>query len=295
MEMHCGLREMYVWDKQQKVSLPIVVLYPTSEPEATLYFGPYPVNAAIDAKPSTSEMPLVVVSHGNGSTPWVFRDLARHLAKSGFAVALPEHIGNCRSDNTLAHTLANLENRPRHVSLAIDAVISDLILSTAVRATGVGIIGHSIGACTALTVAGGKPVAGAHETRDGEPKKVTAQTDKRIAALVLLSPASFWFYEGSLRNVRVPILIRTGGLDKITPASPHAELVIEGVADRSLVQHQSIIGAGHHSVMSRFPDSLVNPDFPPSQDPPGFDREAYQPTLFGDIKGFLCAKLCAGS
>jgi predicted dienelactone hydrolase len=291
MPIHCGLRALSVWDTVQKANVPVTVLYPANDPETSVNFGPYSIEAAVDATPTLCDLPLVVLSHGNGSTPWAFRDLAKHLAKSGFAIALPEHTGNSRNDNTLAQTLANLENRPRHITLTIDAVLADVLLCTAIRRSGVGIIGHSIGAYTALTVAGGHPWAGAHETKDGKPAQVVAQQDKRISALALLMPACFWFPENSLRDVRLPVLIRTGTMDKITPASPHADLIIEGVADPSLVEHQSISGAGHHSAMSKFPAALTSPDFPPSQDPAGFERELYQPTLFADIERFLRAKL----
>jgi len=39
--------------------------------------------------------------------------------------------------------------------------------------------------------------------------------------------------------------------------------------------------------MSRFPPELTKPDFPPSQDPEGFNREDIQPTLLADISDFL--------
>ena len=49
------------------------------------------------------------------------RPIALHLARAGFVVALPEHPGNNRSDNSLANTAVNLANRPRHVRLVLDA------------------------------------------------------------------------------------------------------------------------------------------------------------------------------
>jgi dienelactone hydrolase len=110
--------------------------------------------------------------------------------------------------------------------------------------------------------------------------------DDCVRSLVLLMPATFWFIPGSLKEVRVPILMRTGKKDAITPAS-HADTVKGGVFDASLVEHKVISGAGHFSVMSKFPPELTRPDFPPSQDPEGFYREEIQPTLFADIVDFL--------
>lgn len=44
---------------------------------------------------------LVLISHGSGGLPFVYRSIARHLARSGFIVGLPEHPHNNRNDNCL--------------------------------------------------------------------------------------------------------------------------------------------------------------------------------------------------
>jgi dienelactone hydrolase len=80
---------------------------------------------ALDAPPADGVWPLVVISHGNSGTPWAYRQLAKHLVLAGFVVALPAHTGNTRLDNSLAGTAANLANRPRHLTLAIDAVLAE--------------------------------------------------------------------------------------------------------------------------------------------------------------------------
>jgi predicted dienelactone hydrolase len=135
-------------------------------------------------------------------------------------------------------------------------------------------------------VAGGQPWAAARESLDGKPYPVRVIPDQRVDSLVLLTPAAFWFISESLREVRVRILMRTGERDEITPAS-QAEIVIHGVFDASLVEHKLIPGAGHFSVMSTFPPEMIHPDFPPSQDPKGFDREEIQASLHAEITDFL--------
>jgi fermentation-respiration switch protein FrsA (DUF1100 family) len=109
--------------------------------------------------------------------------------------------------------------------------------------------------------------------------------------LVLLNPATFWFIAGSLRPVQVPILIRTGEKDDVTPIE-HAHKIIEGVAEPSLVEHKDIPGGGHFAFMSKFPPEMTRPNFKPSQDPEGFDRESIQPALFADVTAFLRRTLC---
>lgn len=67
---------------------------------------------------------------------------------------LPEHPGNNRADNTIAGTIANLVNRPRHIRLLIDAAFDNLVIGPALLRDKVALIGHSMGGYTALAVAG---------------------------------------------------------------------------------------------------------------------------------------------
>jgi len=282
-----GCRLTHVRDAMQGVDLPLALMYPTDVAPTTRQLGPYEVTVAWDAPPAGVDLPLVVLSHGNNGSPWTLRDLAMHLACAGFVVALPEHLGNSRSDSSLAGTLANLRNRPRHVSLAIDAVLADEVLGAHVRHGPVAVGGISIGGYTALAAAGARAWCGPHESPDRRPQAVDVTPDARIAALVLLAPATFWFAAPeALRDVTQPILLRSGSLDTITPAL-HAERVLGGVADAARVEHEAVPGAGHFSFLSMFPPTMARPDFPPSQDPPGFDRRAYQPRLFADVEDFL--------
>jgi predicted dienelactone hydrolase len=286
MNPSCGCRQVEVQDTVQGATIPLALLYPALGVEATEHFGPYALDVARDAPPLDGTWPLVLVSHGNGGTPWAYREMARHLVQAGFVVALPAHTGNTRNDNQLAGTAANLANRPRHVSLSIDAALADPVLGSHIAATGVGVIGHSIGGYTALAAAGGKPWTGPQERKGAEPSPVPVTPDARIRSLVLLNPATFWFIGESLRAVHLPILLRTGGKDALTPAE-HARAVINGVADAALVEHEEIAGAGHFAFMSKFPPEMTRPNFPPSQDPPGFDRQAIQPAFFADLVEFL--------
>jgi predicted dienelactone hydrolase len=284
MSFTVGLRSVDLFDEKQGVAIPLTVLYPSRAEERAERFGPYAISAARDAEMEGEGHPLVVISHGNGSSPWTFRGLAHRLASDGFVVAMPEHPGNSRSDNSVAHTLANLENRPRHVRLVIDAVLAAFSGSPKVA-----VIGHSIGAYTALAIAGGNPSCTPHESADGISHPVEVVHDPRVAALVLLAPAAVWFTpDGSLDAVRVPVLLRTGEHDEDAPAF-HGEIVRRGV--RGPVDAREVPNAGHFSFQSPFPPEMVRPGFPPAHDPSGFDRAAYQPILHAEILAFLSAHL----
>lgn len=291
-DMTIGCRALDVVDAVQGARVPVWVLYPARAPERLEHFGPYPLAVAIDAPVEGDGLPLVVISHGNNGSPWTYRGLAVHLARAGFVVALLEHPGNSRSDGSLAGTPANLENRPRHVRVVLDAVFADEHLGKRL-APAVGVIGHSIGGYTALAVAGGRPSALPHEVPEGQARAVPVERDPRVRALVLLAPASVWFIpEGALAGVDVPILMRTAEHDAHAPAM-HAEIILRGVPDPRRIDHRVVQGAGHFSFQSPFPPAMTRPEFPPSQDPAGFDRAAFQPVLHAEIEAFLRASLAS--
>lgn len=290
MTVSCGCRLLDVDDTVQQATIPLALLYPAEAPETTEQFGPYTLEVARDALAVGGPYPLVVVSHGNSGTPWAYRELAQHLVRAGYIVALPAHTGNTRHNNNRANTAANLANRPRHISLVIDAAYGHPALAGRLLANRVAVIGHSIGGYTALAVAGGKPWTGPYERKTKPPQPVPVTPDARVRALVLLAPATAWFRPESLRAVRAPILMITGDRDVNTPVE-HALNVLGGVADRTQVVHKVFEGAGHFSFMSKFPAEMTKPEFHPSQDPPGFDRADIQQELFADIGKFLAAAL----
>ena len=228
--------------------------------------------------------PIVAISHGSGGSHQLYSTVARQLAARGFAVVLPEHPGNNRNDNHLAGTLQNLQDRPRHLVLAMDAVRADAEAGPRVDPARAAVVGHSIGGYTALALAGGHAWS---ERR--EPVAVTP--DPRVRALVLLAPATPWFLAPqALRAVNVPILLLEGEHDSVTPTW-HGDLVQHGVADPAKVTRRTVPGAGHFSFLTPFPPAMVRPDFAPGNDPPGFDRAAFHRVLPLEVSAFLEARL----
>jgi len=285
--MTAGCRAVEVRDEGTGTAFPALVLYPSGAPERPTRLGPYRLDVAMDGPVADGAFPLVVVSHGSGGSHLAYRTLAAHLARRGFVVALPEHPRNNRDDDTLAGTDTLLAERPRQASLAIDRVYADAALGPHLLPDTVAVVGHSMGGYTALALAGGEPTAFAHETPDRQPRAVPVTPDPRVKALVLLAPATPWFMApGALRNVRVPILMRTAERDPHTPGW-QAEIVERGLAEGVPLDHRVIPNAGHFSFLAPFPAEMTNPAFPPSQDPPGFDRERFHQELNAEIEAFL--------
>jgi len=259
-------------------AVPALVFYPTGEPERAEALGPFPVEVALDAAPDPGGHPLVVISHGTGGSHLLHRGLAAHLARAGYVVAVPEHPFNNRNDNQLGGTAEILANRPKHVRQVVDWASEEFDIGQ------VAVVGHSLGGYTALAVAGGKPTAFPHETPDRLPHPVEVAPDDRVGAIVLLAPATPWFAEeGALAEVTVPVLLLSAEHDEHTPPW-HAEIVI-GALPRT--EHRKVLGAGHYSFLTPFPEHLTSPTFPPSQDPEGFDRPAFHEELNAEVLDFL--------
>jgi len=282
-----GLRNVEVPDPLTAGSIPLLILYPTDAAEQAETLGPYTLSAARNAPVAAGAFPLVVISHGTGGSPLVYRTLAAHLARNGFVVSLPEHPRNNRNNNELAGTAAILANRPRHLRLVADWAFLDGALAATLQPGTFSIIGHSLGGYTALAAAGGAPTAFPHETPDRTSRPIEVVPDPRVNALVLLAPASPWFMApGALSAVRVPILMITAEKDPHTPPE-HGQIIRDGLPSQTPLVHSVVPNAGHFSFLSPFPQAMIAPSFPPSQDPPGFDREQFHHHLNAEILAFL--------
>lgn len=269
------------------VDFPVVVMYPALAAEAPHALGPFRVDVAADAPIAPGEFPLVVISHGKGGSHLLYRGLAIHLARHGYVVCLPEHPFDNRNDNSLSGSVATLSNRPRHLRTVVDWAYAAAPFAARLKPDCVAVIGHSMGGYTALALAGGRPTSTSFDVPAGPPVTLEVARDDRVRALVLLAPATPWFMrENALSQVTLPILMLSAEKDAYTPAF-HAEVVLNGVADKSQVRHRIVDGAGHFSFLAPFPEAMRSGAFPPSQDPQGFDRERFHVALNAEVLDFL--------
>ena len=286
---YVGYRTLAVPDPELLLTaVPVAVLYPTTTPGRATTVGLYQLEVAPDAPIAAGPWPLVLLSHGTGSSGLVHRNLAYFLARQGFVVGLPEHPHNNRDDNAWANTRQNLVARPRHLQLALGALLADPALAQALKPNAVALIGHSLGAYTALALAGGQPWSQPSDSPDGVARAIPVPAaDARVRALVLLAPAVPWFAApGALAAVALPILLLVGGQDEFLPPA-HANIIRWGVPDPAEVALRVVENAGHYSFLTPFPAARVSPDFPPSQDPPGFDRARFHEVFYEEVLVFL--------
>jgi predicted dienelactone hydrolase len=193
--------------------------------------------------PYRYKLPLILISHGLGGDRTTFAYLAEHLATYGFAVAVPEHPGsNASQVQALLNGLANkvippeeLIDRPLDIKYLLDVLEKDFGEQINVRQ--VGILGQSLGAYTALVVAGAKlnwnslaaNCANLDDswnlslliqclTLDLPPSKINLRDERIVAAIAINPLTSAIFGRTGLNKVKIPLMMVSGSDDPVTPA-----------------------------------------------------------------------------
>lgn len=131
------------------------VWYPTKASEAPFKAGPFVIAAARGAEIAEgAPFPAVLLSHGRRGSPLGHRDLAAHLARDGFIVIAPTHVGDTSGELHASPRPQQqiLVDRPRQARLAIDRILSDRRFSEKIDATRIGAIGFSAGGYTVLAL-----------------------------------------------------------------------------------------------------------------------------------------------
>ncbi len=280
MNYFVGRKTIRTPDDVENINFETWLLYPSTDKSQNIKIGPYSINACPDGKMAKGKFPLVVISHGGGGSHLLYRTVAQHLAKNGYIVAMPEHYGNNRNDNSLEGQNRNLTLRTRHIRLVIDALFSGPELMGYIDSRQVFMVGYSMGGCTALAIAGAVPWS-------MEREQIEVTHDERVKALVLFAPAATWFqHPDSFNHVKLPMLVFSAEHDTLTPYW-QADLIKQNIKNPALVTVKTVKNAGHLSFLAPFPESMRNKNFPPSQDPDGFDREAFHETLKAEILDFF--------
>ncbi|PZU93217.1 MAG: dienelactone hydrolase [Pseudanabaena sp.] len=198
--------------------------------------------------------PVIVISHGLASNRATFTYLSEHLASYGYGVAVLEHPGTGTQDFGAflrgfgkTTNLRDMYLRPLDVKYLLDDLEGRAQTSTSIKdkldLQNVGLIGHSLGGYTVLTLGGAKlnfdsiksacTVPEPNVTSFNlsklvqcrainlEPKEYNLK-DNRIKAIFTLNPigGSTIFQREGTRNLNVPVMIFASGDDVIAPAVP---------------------------------------------------------------------------
>ena len=107
-----GFAELSVANGEQK-PLVVGVWYPTSAAAQDHQLGAYVQSVAPDGPLAGERLPLIVMSHGNGSSYTNHHDTALALAKAGFVAVTVSHTGDTYDDQSRAlFIIVNIYCRP---------------------------------------------------------------------------------------------------------------------------------------------------------------------------------------
>jgi predicted dienelactone hydrolase len=296
---HAGITRITV---QDVVPFDALVAYPTDVAEVPFQDGPYTIAASRDAPIAAgARFPVVLFSHGGGGTikaggsPVPYAGLLTSLAREGFVVVAPFHSGSKRPREAL-------EDRPRQIHKALDAMLADPRFATHADPNRLGMMGFSYGGAVTLIVAGAAsslahlavycrdrsddPMACDGAPTDGSLAKVVGKRSPdalAVKALVLLEPFGSLFDRGGLMSVDMPTLLyraessalkADGNIIALAAALPHPP-------------RQETVPGGHFIFFGPCPP-LVKADAPAAcKDAPGIDREAVHRRIETEIGDFL--------
>lgn len=285
------------------------IWYPTSaSPRPTTLIGATLLKVAAAGPVLGSALPLVVISHGNGGGVASHVDLAMDLASAGYVVAAPMHPGDNFADQSAAGSPTLFSDRARQIRATLDFMLGGWSGSAHIDSGRVGAFGFSAGAFTVLTLIGGKPDMTSiptHCTRQPEfICTVLQQThsallssppadagefspDPRIKAAAIAAPGlGFTFASAGMAEVRVPVQLWSGALDRTVPYASNTAIVRDGLGSR--VEFHEAHGATHFSFLA--PCGLLKP---PAlcADPAGFDREAFHRQMNAELIRFFGSRL----
>jgi predicted dienelactone hydrolase len=236
---HVGVQESVWKDAKRNRTIKTAIWYPTSAPAGTIrYMSVFSGRAKKDAPIDKGTFPLLLVSHGTMGHRYNQYYLSEFLASHGYIVAAVEHPLDNYSDDTDAHTIRNLWNRPKDVSFVLTQMLERSAFAGSIDSSKIGVIGHSLGGYTALVLAGAvpnrshiiklcaspgefKPICDKvkdelRQWSEGKYYDYTQLHDPRFKAAFAMAPGvPFAFKKPDMERVRIPIFIVVSGKDEI--------------------------------------------------------------------------------
>ena len=292
--------------------LEIGIWYPSQATVQPVVMGPTTMSVAFNGVAQGRALPLVVISHGTGSSFRSHFDTAIALADAGYVVAAVTHTGDNYADQSRS---ADVMDRPRQISRVIDHMLSTWDGRTVIDPSRIGMYGFSAGGFTTLVSIGGIPDfskvapmcrqypadfacqliarSGGSSAAPATPTTSRA-ADPRIKAAVVAAPAlGFAFSPDGLKNVKVPMQLWRAENDALVPHPRYAEAVRLALPD--VPDYQVVLNAGHYDFL--VPCSSALASIAPSicVSAAGFDRVAFHSSFNAAVVSFLNKTLKAGS
>ena len=281
------------------------VWYPTeARTWPTTLIGVTLMDVARDAPIAGRDLPLVVISHGNGGGLQSHADLALALASAGYVAAAPMHTGDNFADQSAAGAATLFSARTRQFRAAVEHMLTRWPGRDRIDPDRVGAFGLSAGGFTVLVAAGAQPdmrLVATHCAQApefvcdvlrhfksplldaGSSSGESMQATPGLRAAVLAAPGlGFTMTPAALAGVSIPIQLWTGDKDKRVPYATNAKPIRDALGTK--VEFHSVPDAGHVSFLA--PCGILRPAAVCS-DPDGFDRRAFHATMNEQVVKFF--------
>lgn len=270
--------------------------------------------AYIGAALPDAEMPLIVISHGSGSsidgTAW----LASGLAERGALVLVMNHPGTTSGDSSPRRTV-RLSERAADLSAALDHLLADPYFADRINTDQITALGFSLGGSTVLGIGGLRLDPATYSTYcetsgdaaqdclflsrggvdfDSLPSEFSADmADDRFTRIVAVDPGfTYAAMPDSAAEVDVPVLLLTLGdtfpwfaVDVRTEGSGLVDLLPQ-------IEHKIIPNAHHYSFLPICTENAAQlliemGEDPICDDPDGWDRATVHAASIEAIARFI--------
>lgn len=303
-----GLGKIETREPVTGTTVPAAVLYPSSAApaDALTDIDGYAIAGERDSAIAEGKFPLIVLSHGHGGGLYGHHDLGAELARHGYIVAMPHHVGDSYDDMSSFGTDRVLLGRAWQASAVISAMLKDPRFGPHIDPQRIGSAGFSAGGYTTLLLVGGHPDfsrftafcekhPGAPELCDQPQRKDMISlvdppptADPRVRAGFAMAPFSLLFGDTDLREVRAPVFLYIAEKDEVLIPSENGGR-IRGLLP-NLYEFREIPEAGHYVFLPPCGARMAK-DVPAlCTDKPGIDRARLHRQINADAVRFFDAQ-----
>ncbi|WP_417805078.1 alpha/beta hydrolase family protein [Thalassospira lucentensis] len=294
-----------------KDPFPMAIWYPSDVAEKPVRHMGVASTAARNAPfAEGGPFPMLVFSHGSEGHRFNQFWLAEYLARRGYIVAAPQHVGDNYLDASEARQLAIIERRPREMKLSLDLLLDHDEIAPHIDQDRIYALGHSAGGATVLKLAGWDFDAKAWQNycavnadddrvicqyapqdddlaqlQDQYGGPVVSARDSRIAGVIAIAPAfGVAATDDGVADIDVPMLFVEADTDEVLIEdvnAAHFRKLLQGRA-----KFVRIKGAGHYSFLPECTPFIAENHGHLCRDF-GRDREAIHRTVEQVVAGFL--------
>ncbi|HVS89268.1 MAG TPA: hypothetical protein VHF01_13740 [Candidatus Acidoferrum sp.] len=281
--------------------------------------------AAPDAKlvSSPAKLPLILLSHGTGSSSPLMAWLGEALASHGYIAAAVNHPGNNSLEDYTLQGFTLWWERATDLSAILDKLLADSTFGSRIDSKRLGAAGFSLGGFTIMEIAGGFGELSLYADFCNSPRadgmcvdplefpgllskeKELAKTDPefqaalqdakrshrdpRVRAVFAIAPAlGPAFHPDSLEKISIPVEIAAGEDDSVVPVGSSAKFFAAHIKEAKLTFLPRV---GHYTFLATCADlgRRIRPEL--CNDAAGVDRDAIHAQTAALALRFFAANL----